>query len=321
MIDLIKKFLLTHPVLNECIDTSKKISKGYFKNNLWRSSRCRIDVSLFADVILDYILTSKRSVLLTEKYLEITRAINKNDKKYKKSNGQDVSALVKWFQIKKMKIDHNNINFEALSLAVNDYIKFVIENNKHVPDNLRTKYYNYITSQLNDNSMYPIHYENNYSETKINIEDIVSTNKYWSKKIIYNIAQNNSTIIGECGEEISYIFLCSKFGKENVDWVSKKNKYSDHDFEVNFNNQIYYIETKSTTKPVINFYLSINEYSLYKENKDNYWLLFITNINLNKEQKPIIKLIENPSFEIMMDEYGYDKNNKIFKIMPTKFIG
>lgn len=196
----------------------------------------------------------------------------------------------------------------------------LLENDTQVPQSLKNKYYDYRKFQINNN-VQQFKCDTKYLETNINIEDIVSSNKNWSKKLSYNLSVDNSTIIGEYGEKISYIFLCSKFGKENVEWVSKNDKYANHDFRVYWNKQIYYIETKSTTKAIINFYLSINEFSLYKENKNNYWLLFITNINLDNEQKPIIKLIENPSFEIMMDEYGYDKSKNIFKIMPTKFIG
>ena len=321
MIELIKKFLNNYPILCDYIDFNDNISKSYLKNNKWNMSRCRIDVSLFSNVILDYILTTNSSNPLTEKYLEITRVMNKNFKEYKNSNGQDVSALVKWFHIKKIKNFNDKLDYKTLTNAINEYIKIVLENDELVPQSLKNKYYEYIKSEITNNNKNQFVCENSYSETNINVEDIVSTNKNWTKKIDYNLSNDISTVIGNYGEEISYAFLCSKFGKENVEWISKDNKYSDHDFRVYFNNQMYYIETKSTTKPIINFYISRNEYWLYNENQNNYWLLFITNINLNKEQKPIIKLIQNPSFKIMMDEYGYDKNEQIFKIMPTKFIG
>ena len=321
MIELIQKFLNNYPILHSYIDINDNIPKSYLKNDKWNMSRCRIDVSLFSTVISDYILTTNSSNPLTEKYLKITREMNKNFKEYKNSNGQDVSALVKWFHIKKNKNFNNKLDYETLCNTINKYIKIVLENDRLVPQSLKNKYDEYIKSEITNNNKNQFVCENDYSETNINVEDIVSTNQNWTKKIDYNLSNDISTVIGNCGEKISYAFLCSKFGKENVEWISKDNKYSDHDFRVYFNNQLYYIETKSTTKPIINFYISRNEYSLYNENQNNYWLLFITNINLNKEQKPIIKLIQNPTFKIMMDEYGYDKNEQIFKIMPTNFVG
>lgn len=137
MIELIQKFLNKFSILHNYIDINDNIPKSYLKNNKWNMSRCRIDVSLFSTVISDYILTTNSSDPLTEKYLKITREMNKNFKEYKNSKWQDVSALIKWFHIKKNKNFNNNLDYTTLSNTINEYIKIVLEHDRLVPQSLK----------------------------------------------------------------------------------------------------------------------------------------------------------------------------------------
>lgn len=96
--------------------------------------------------------------------------------------------------------------------------------------------------------------------------------------------------IGYLGELIVDRFLKEKYTK--VDWVSRRNKRSNHDFKADDD----YIEVKTTTnnRKIISFNLSWNEYILQQNNKYNYFVYYVDGIyKLDNPVKEIVNNINN----------------------------
>lgn len=157
-----------------------------------------------------------------------------------------------------------------------------------------------------------------------------------------NISKNNTQVfwtekrneeVGYAGEflfntllelkEINYVDLPEDLIKDlNVfTWVSKKNKYSDHDFKVGE----YFVEVKTTEKndKIDRFMISENELNLMESNKENFFLCFIKNIKIDeidwvysKENVKLFKKKEESNkdgIEIKFYNYFELKDNFNFK--------
>lgn len=308
-------------------------SKSYFnRDNSWITSRCRIDVSLYIDVIFDYIVSKESIDVLTEKYLYLTRKMSKKNKKYKKSNSMDVNALLNWYNInrniKKSELIINNLNEIELKEYIKKYIKWIHsitplnkiieEYNERIDDFTKPFDFNHIKSIVDD---YCKH------SNILNINDISkisffkNANRIYDTNFEYN-EDNDETkkMVGYIGEKLVYNFLLNEYGKENVRWKSEIEKHCPYDFEIDFNGFCYYIEVKASQKNRITFYLSRNEYEFYKKNKENYSIFFVSNITPDyKNINPILYKIDSPNIEINDKKYGVDEN--ILFLTPSKYKG
>ncbi len=140
--------------------------------------------------------------------------------------------------------------------------------------------------------------------------------KIIKKKIDYILRNKNNSITGSKGEEIVL-----KKEKEILEKAGRKDladrvvRVSIDDDSLGYDILSFdaegkekYIEVKSTTtnNGFIRFFVSINEYSIGK-NKENYFIYFVENVNLNQ---PIITIIQNPidhsKFLIQPEGYIFD---------------
>lgn len=308
-------------------------NQSYFnKDNSWIISRCRIDVSLYIDIIFDYIVSNDSVNVLTEKYLYLTRKMSKKSKKYKKSNSMDVNALLNWYHInrniKNSSLILENLNEIELKEYIKKYIKWINsitplnniikEYNERIDDFTKPFDFNHVKSIIND------YYE---SSNILDINDVSkisflkNANRIYNTNFEYN-EDNDDTkkMVGYIGEKLVYNFLINKYGKEHVKWISKIEKYSPYDFQVEYNGFYFYIEVKSTQKNRITFYLSRNEYEFYKKNKKNYSIYFVSNISPDyKNINPILYKIDNPNIEINEKMYGINEN--LLFLTPSKYKG
>jgi lipopolysaccharide export LptBFGC system permease protein LptF len=147
-----------------------------------------------------------------------------------------------------------------------------------------------------------------------------------SKTNLFNFIENDKSdleIIRHHGEEIAFSFLREKYGSENVKWISKEKKYSDHDFEITELSTKKFIEVKSSkTKGMEMFSLSRNELNFYQKNKENYSLLFIWNIYENRKENLVpIYFLEKPNIEISMERVGLNIESRTLYLTPQNFIG
>lgn len=322
MNDKLNNLFSYNEITKSFINNKYKIKKSYFKNNDlldWNVNRCRIDISLFENFIFDYITTDLNEEKLTEKYLNLTRSINKVHKNYQKSNGMDGSAIINWFSLKKINKDIDNINYFDLRKSIKEYINFTFENKVYKNNSFREKWIRLNVKSNIDNQETFSNYINNLSNVKenkiIDISDLIPL--YQNKQIDYRSlveSEINKKFIGDLGKTIANKYLCETYGDKNIFWKSRYNKYSNYDFEINHKNSKKFIEVKSTSKPNnISFFLSKFEFDFYRENINNYWILFISNINANNiDYNPIIKIFKNPKIIIDNNKNGYDKKIKYY---------
>ncbi len=130
---------------------------------------------------------------------------------------------------------------------------------------------------------------------------------------------NKLKAIGDIGEKIAYNFLNKKY--KDVKWISKELPYNPYDLEFTCDGKKIYVEVKSTTDAVYDhFFLSRNEYDFYMQHKNNYWIIFITNISLdNLKNKTCnnLYIYKNPLIKIDMLSTGFENDN--IYITPTNF--
>ena len=194
--------------------------------------------------------------------------------------------------------------------------------------NLNKKHQNNSNNKINDNLIIKkdndfwgvVDYDNlnkltetHYDPRKIPPEQIYRT----PKKIDWEKINKDKKITGMLGEEIvmeiekHYLKAMNKeFLAEKVEHVSKeKGDGSGYDILSYFiDGRKKYIEVKSTIKSESNsFYLSKNELDFMKENKDNYYIYRVFNVNENG-QEPFLK--------------AYDVNDVLnsAEITPTQYI-
>jgi len=171
-------------------------------------------------------------------------------------------------------------------------------------------------------------------ETNNKINDYITNTVEKIKNINYKFDTNNTktkfTIdeeenekVGSIGEDIVYKYLVSEYGLDNVYHASKIDKYSKYDIKIRHKDgSIEYIEVKSSTRPnSINWYISRRELEFYKQNKNQYSLIFVKNIFLSDdpENLAIVEKIKNPKILINQDKIGFENGELI--ISPIKYIG
>ncbi|MGL5520156.1 MAG: DUF3883 domain-containing protein [Metamycoplasmataceae bacterium] len=311
-------------------------SKAYFKGDNWNKSRCGIDASFYSKMMMDYFLMNNENGNINEYYLSLTKLINKNKRRNKKSNDMDIGSLRQLlkFGIKsKTKKDKlKKYTLDDIKLALDDYINITLKNMEKIKYEDVINEWNTYYSSLLINSPEKIKQElkNILNNKELNILD--SKNLKSNIKEYTSIIQNNEKPInkdlleeiGNCGEQLVYNNLIKHYGQENVKWVSQMNKYENHDFEITIENKIKYIEVKSTTNSNLNrFYMSRQEYEFYKEYKEDYLLYFVSNIKMfdtNNIYSPNLIILSSPKIEINLNETGFNYEENKILITPNNFI-
>lgn len=327
---------MNNDILNIIINNDKKIRKSYFKNKIeWDVSRCRIDANFFVECILEYFLNTENIDNLTEIFLHKTRIIDKNDKEYKNSHGMDFNAIINWF-----KLSNNSTSLEKklkrykisdVEKTIWNYIDTLIKQQTYLKDKpLKLQWDVFCDSKsierFNDIEEKIKEYMNNQEKElkvleKNNIYEVI---KIKNKNNITQIIRSDkieNELIGNVGEQLVYNYLIKKYGVDKVDWISKNNKYADHDFEVLINNSIRYIEVKSTSNyEMRRFFISRNEYDFYQNKKHNYDLYLVANIKYwsKSDYLPTLTVKEMPIINIDLKKSGYI--NGEFFIIPYNFI-
>lgn len=314
------------------VDDKLTKNKGNFKDGKWVETRCRIDPSFFVDFIYEYIFTNKSTNLLTEQYLELTRNIQKKKREYKNSHGMDGNAIINWFKIKRIKnkSEIQYYEYDDIKNVLTEYCNEVINQNSYSKIFKKWNSINY--SPKNNNykeviktlEQYTINDSNSRLVEKIDKEFKVSNN-FSLVKSNNDVEQDYLKRIGNKGEEFAYQFLCDKYGKENVNWISKKYKYYPYDIEVTINNkQTLYYEIKSSTDVIMKkIYISRNEYNFYNQNKANYNLFLISNINPKNDELDHVTnyvIYEKPNIIVDLEKYGF-KGDTIYITPETYYTG
>lgn len=104
---------------------------------------------------------------------------------------------------------------------------------------------------------------------KLNIEDefVSNEDEELNKKIGY-----------QCEQFLNSIFKTNNW--EKVNWLNELNEQSKpYDFEVTVSGINYYIECKGSIKNSKEFFLTKNEWQFYLQNRNNYRLYFVSEIN------------------------------------------
>lgn len=328
---------MKNDILNLIIDKNMVISKSYLKNNNeWDTSRCRIDAIFFVESILYYFLTRENGPKLTEIFLQKTRNINKDPKEYKNSNGMDFSAIKNWFKLsnntEEIKEELEKYKIADIEKVVSNYIDTIIKQQIYLEDKkIKSEWdiysesklistYEDVKDKIND-------YINN-QELKLLGEDDISNNcKIIKDKTYQEIKSSienktNIEVIGQAGEQFVYKFLINKYGEENIIWVSNKDKFANHDFQIKDNDDIRYVEVKTTTNyEMRRFFISKNEYNFYEDKKDNYDLYLVANVKpwiYDDNYTPTLIIRKSPIINIDLSKSGYENNE--FFIMPYTFI-
>lgn len=91
--------------------------------------------------------------------------------------------------------------------------------------------------------------------------------------------EEKNRIIGyQCEKQLNSIFLKNNW--ENVNWLNQENEQSKpYDFEVTVKGVNYYIECKGSINSSKEFYLTKNEWQFYLQNRKNYRLYFVSEID------------------------------------------
>lgn len=316
--------------INNYIDKNYKLSKSYIDDKgFFKTSRCRIEPELFSNLVYDYIFSNINETILSEKYLEISRMMNKKEKDYKKSNNMDTNSIFRLLKIKKrnqIKINDFYL-YDDVKNDINNYINYVMNSSVNKNTNFYIKWNNYINRRSisfknikQDIKKYKLEILdscNIFQEIENNFHS-VDDNIYYLES---NFKQDEKILetIGLKGEEIIYEYLKKIFN--NVEHISKIHKYYPYDFLINNIDEKIYIEVKTTIDPVkSNFIMSRNEYNFYKKNKENYWLILVRNLNpynKNSDIVPFINVIKKPNI-IVNDKIVGFKNNSIY-ISPHNY--
>lgn len=129
------------------IDKNYKLSKSYIDNNgFFKTSRCRIEPQLFSNLVYEYIFSDINETVLCEKYLKISRFMNKKEKNYKESNNMDTNSIFRLLKIKprkKIKI-YDFYLYEDIKNIIDDYINDVINMSVDKNTILYNKWINYV---------------------------------------------------------------------------------------------------------------------------------------------------------------------------------
>lgn len=88
----------------------------------------------------------------------------------------------------------------------------------------------------------------------------------------------NRTVGYKCEKHLNSIFIKNNW--EKVNWLNEENEQSKpYDFEVIVSGVNYYIECKGSINSSKEFYLTKNEWQFYLQNRKNYRLYFVSEIN------------------------------------------
>lgn len=307
------------------------INGSYYENNKWKTSRCRIDVYFWCELIFDVITRKINKCTMNdinEEYLRKTRNISMNDYEYKNSKNMDINAICKWFNINKefyLEIGMNvnaQIYIEYIKKYMNEKFEFrnyqdifssewnlLCKDGKY--SSVLTPYKNYVDAQniisdICNNKKWKLVSANDWKP------NIIRNNKLIINNDINNKSINDLEIIGKSGEQIVYEYLKDRYGSVGweIKWSSQDDPYGPYDFEMLNDRDNIYIEVKSTTsKNMDRFFMSNNEYCFYSKNSKNYKLILISNIFESREDKTVsIQDFDNINI-IISDRSGIEKND------------
>ncbi|MCL9807463.1 DUF3883 domain-containing protein [Flavobacterium amniphilum] len=125
------------------------------------------------------------------------------------------------------------------------------------------------------------------SDSIKNLKQMLSNQHENTKELALNknIDSTTLTIDEEYSEQIrlvseNYIYnlLCEKYGNSNVNWLNQVTEsYNPYDFEIIDNNQTRFIEVKGTVKEKPTFYLTVNEWDYFLNNRDKFEIYRVFN--------------------------------------------
>ncbi|QHG89433.1 protein NO VEIN domain-containing protein [Malacoplasma iowae] len=346
------------PWIDEVFDLNLNISKSYILyDNTWKVPT--FEPQFYGESIYSYIF--KNTLDITVKNIEDcfllkSQAIKKNQEtkniNFKNakspSNAGNISNLIRVFKVRKQENDKDNINKltnirqsyskEDFINGIEEWINYII--NTRSPKESRrfankwNNYYvnkaKYKTNEIPDDLIEDYISGNELKNPINNLDDYVvsysdKTNNFEYKNNFQTIAEKlNNEKIGNIGEILCFKYLQENFKNYKIKRTSEINKFANHDITVKDkdDNIVYYVEVKSSSSNSFpRFYLSKNEYNLYRKNKDKYILVFISGINIYQKDEyvPEFVMIKSPEIIVNFDEIGY-RDGKLI-ICPTNYEG
>lgn len=126
------------------------------------------------------------------------------------------------------------------------------------------------------------------SDSIKNLKQMLSNQDEKARELISNknIDSTTLTIDEEYSEQIRlvsenfvYNLLCEKYGEDKVKWLNQEvEAYNPYDFEIlDNNNQPRFIEVKGTVKEKPTFYLTVNEWDYFLNNRDKFEIYRVFN--------------------------------------------
>lgn len=327
-------------------DNRVEIQKSYYKkNNQWNTSRCRIDICFWVDMIFNAITTDETRNDINEFYLSKTRNITFNLKEYRNSHNMDINAIWEWLGMDKEfklsieeqachkkyydfiiryvneKIDSRNYK-DKFSSGWSEFIQTSIPYSESIKN--KKKYEEIISNICNNNRWISI--SDDCWKTSLNKNAFEEENSEIRNQNQFspNVLEESETI-GLHGEQIVNKYLKSKYEPDgwDIQWVSSINPYNHYDFKMVKGDDTIYIEVKSTKSKIMNrFYISNNEYAFYLKNASKYKLILLSNIYEARPDKAV-SIFDPGNIKIAIsDKCNVEKKEDqyIFSIMSNQFI-
>lgn len=346
------------PWIDDVFDLNLNISKSYIlHDNTWKTPT--FEPQFYGESLYSYIFKNTLDITvknIEDCYLLKSQAIKKNRnidninfKNAKSpSNAGNISNLIRVFKVKKQENNEKNIN-KLLKIrqsyskddfikGIEEWINYII--NVRSPNESRrfaNKWNNYYISkakykinEIPDKLIEEYIIDNKLNNPVNSLDDYIisysdKTNNFeYQNNFETMVEKVNNEKIGNIGEILCLEYLQKTFKNYKIKRTSEINKFANHDITIKDkdDNIVYYVEVKSSSNNSFpKFYLSKNEYDLYRKNKDKYILVFISGINIYQKDEyvPEFVMIKSPEIIINFDEIGY-RNGKLI-ICPTNYEG
>ncbi|GAA0723818.1 hypothetical protein GCM10009430_27660 [Aquimarina litoralis] len=156
-----------------------------------------------------------------------------------------------------------------------------------------------------------------------NIIKLLKSNESVGEQEITDLAENEeyNNRIGRKAEKYLYTELLKK-NWEKVVWVNEETEqFLPYDFKVSNKGKILYYECKGTASDSKEFLLTKREWQFYLENRNNYRLCFVSNVNLEPSYVRFMDLINDMEQSKLLPCSSINKkvkaNRIIFQILNT----